>query len=178
MKRLTRRQRRAVAVVVTMTMAAAVLVVQSMGRSRPEWFVTRGTVRHISDGDTFTLSNGERVRLIEIDAPEIMGGQGDLARKSLAALKKLVGRKVVRLERGPRTRDKYDRLLAYVFVEASPGAAELFVNAELVRLGHARAKIWEGPGARWEAVLAAEAEAREAGRGMWAVDNASQRTPE
>ena len=98
------------------------------------------------------------------------GGQGDFAKQSLAALVKFIGGKVVRLEPGPRARDKYDRMLAYVFVEAEPGAAELFVNAELVRAGLARAKIWEGPGKRWDAVLAAEAEAREAGRGMWATD--------
>jgi endonuclease YncB( thermonuclease family) len=170
MKRLSRRRRRAIAIVVTMTVAVVILVAQSGERTRREWFVTRGRVRRVTDGDSFTLSNGERVRLLEIDAPEIMGAQGDLARKSLGALVKFIGGKVVRLEPGPRMRDKYDRMLAYVFVEAEPRAAEVFVNAELVRAGLARAKIWEGPGARWDAVLAAEAEAKEARRGMWAAD--------
>ena len=60
-------------------------------------------------------------------------------------------------------------MLAYVFVEGEPGGAEVFVNAEVVRAGLARAKAWGGPGGRWDAVLAAETEAREAGRGMWAA---------
>ncbi len=177
MRRLTRRQRRAVAVVVTMVTAAAVVMTRSRGGSAGKWALKRGTVRSVADGDSFTLTNGERVRLLEIDAPEMVGAQSDLARQALAALVKFIGRKDVRLEPGPRMRDKYDRLLAYVFVEAEPGAAELFVNAELVRAGLARAKTWGGAGVRWDAVLAAEAEAREAGRGMWAA-GASHRAAE
>ena len=169
MKRLTRRQRRAVAVVVAMTAAAAVVVARSRARSGGTWFVTRGRVRRVSDGDSFTLANGERVRLLEIDAPEIGGEQADLAKASLEALVRLMGGKTVRLEPGPRLRDKYDRMLAYVFVEGEPGAADVFVNAEVVRAGLARARVWGEPGARWDDVLAAEAEAREAGRGMWAA---------
>lgn len=172
MKRLSRRQRRAVAVVVAMTAAAAVLVARSRARSGRGWFVTRGTVRRVSDGDSFTLTNGSRVRLLEIDAPEMTGENADVARQSLAALVGMIGGKVVRLQPGPRMRDKYDRLLAYVLVEGEPGAAEIFVNAEIVRAGLARAKIWGKPGAKWDAVLAAEAEARGAGRGMWSATDA------
>ena len=106
---------------------------------------------------------------VEIDAPEIGGEQADLAKASLEALVRLMGGKTVRLEPGPRLRDKYDRMLAYVFVEGEPGAADVFVNAEVVRAGLARARVWGEPGARWDDVLAAEAEAREAGRGMWAA---------
>ncbi len=175
--RLTRRRRRAVAVAVSMTVAAAILVARSCRVSRPGYFVTRGRVRRVTDGDSFTLTNAVRVRLLEIDAPEMTGGSTELARESRAALVGMIGGKAVRLEPGPRTRDKYDRLLAYVFVESDAGetqragadAPELFVNAELVRAGLARAKIWGKPGARWDAVLAAESEAREAGRGMWAA---------
>jgi len=168
MKRLTRRQRRAVAVVAAMAAAAAVLVVRSGMEPRRPWSVTRGTVRRVADGDSFALTNGERVRLLEIDAPEMAGAQAGPARQSLDELVRLIGGKVVRLEPGPRARDKYDRMLAYVFVESEPGAAEVFVNAEIARLGLARARIWDKPGARWDAVLAAESEAREASRGLWA----------
>ncbi|MHC4249455.1 MAG: thermonuclease family protein [Planctomycetota bacterium] len=169
MKRLTRRQRRAVAVVVAMTAAAAVVVARSRARSRGKWFVARGKVRRVSDGDSFTLANGERVRLLEIDAPEIAGEQGELAQQSLAALVELIGGRVVRLEPGPRMRDRYDRMLAYVFVEGEPGAADVFVNAEVVHAGLARAKTWGKPGRRWDDILAAESEARDAERGMWAA---------
>jgi len=165
--RTTRRQRRAVAVVAAMVAAAAVVVARSRARQRGGWFVTSGTVRRVSDGDSFTLSSGERVRLIEIDAPEMAGERAGLASRSRAALVSLIGGKVVRLEPGPRLRDKYDRALAYVFVEAKPGAAEVFVNAEVVRLGLARAKTWGPAGVRWDAVLAAETDAREGQRGMW-----------
>jgi len=168
MRRLSRRQRRAVAVVVAMVTAAAVVVARSRMRSRKGWYVTSGTVRRVSDGDSFTLTNGERVRLLEIDAPEMTGERAEFAIRSRAALINLIGGKVVRLEPGPRLRDKYDRALAYVFVEAKPGAAEVFVNAEVLRAGLARAKTWGPAGARWDAVLAAETEAREDRRGIWA----------
>ena len=173
MRRLTRRQRRAVAVVVAMVTAAAVVVARSRARRRGGWFVTSGTVRRVSDGDSFTLTNGERVRLLEIDAPEMGGERAELASRSRAILNNLIGGKVVRLEPGPRLRDKYDRALAYVFVASEGGGAEVFVNAEVVRAGLARAKTWGPAGARWDAVLAAETDAREAGRGMWAEIGAS-----
>jgi micrococcal nuclease len=170
MRRLTRRQRRAVAVIVTMLTAALVVMTRSRGGSAGKWALTRGTVRSVADG--------ERVRLLDVDAPEMAGGTPALASASRAELARLIRRRVVRLERGPRLRDKYGRLLAYTFVEGEPGGAEVFVNARLVRSGAARAKTWGEPGGRWDEIVAAEADARDGRRGMWASAGASRKADE
>lgn len=122
-------------------------------------------VRQVFDGDTISVSGVGVVRLIGVDAPEKHGSYrasepfGDAAAKYLRAL--LVG-EVVRLEYdGPRT-DPYKRTLAYVFL--SDGR---LANLEIIRAG------WAEVYRRFEyqrkpAFLAAEREARDARRGMWA----------
>lgn len=140
-------------------------------------FPTRGTVRRVVDGDSFHLTNYAEIRMLELDAPEMRGANVELAKRSREALVKLIGWKVIRLEPGPRERDRYGRFLAYVFVadqnRRGDAEAELFVNAEIVRLGLARARTWGAPGARWNEILVAGKEAREARRGMWGKDTSS-----
>jgi len=75
---------------------------------------------------------------------------------------KLVEGKEVRLERDISETDRYGRLLRYVYVD------DVLVNAELVRQGLAQAKAYP-PDTRYQGYLEEmEAEAREAGRGIWA----------
>lgn len=77
------------------------------------------TVATVYDGDTITLKNGERVRLLGLNAPEIdshyrrgeAGGQQ--AKKWLASK---LQKSVVFLEYGQQKRDKYKRLLAHLFL--------------------------------------------------------------
>lgn len=105
-------------------------------------------VTRVVDGDTLLLENNERVRLIGIDTPEMHGsdklkrdsqrsGQDAAAIKELGIqsyefTKKLVEGKRVRLEFDVDKFDKYNRLLAYVYL--SDGT---FVNAEIVEQGYA-----------------------------------------
>jgi micrococcal nuclease len=71
----------------------------------------------------------------------------------------------VRLERDVEERDRYGRLLAYVY-RVSDG---LFVNAELVRQGYAQV-LTIAPDVRHSARFEALArEARRRGRGLWAA---------
>jgi endonuclease YncB( thermonuclease family) len=72
-------------------------------------------VARIVDGDTLELGNGETVRLVGIDTPEV--GQCGYDRAS-AALSRLVLGKQVRLTRSDEDRDRYGRLLRYVDVGA------------------------------------------------------------
>ena len=114
-----------------------------------------GTVTHIVDGDTLDVvfltseenngaNNGakakgptERIRLIGIDTPETKRPDtpvecfGREASSALAALIP-IGTPVM-VERDVEERDRYGRLLGYVF-RASDG---LFVNHEMVRAGMA-----------------------------------------
>lgn len=69
----------------------------------------------------------------------------------------------VRLERDREARDRYDRLLAYVF-RARDG---LFVNLALAREGYAR-PLWIAPNRAYAPDLdAAVAHARSGGLGLW-----------
>jgi endonuclease YncB( thermonuclease family) len=70
-------------------------------------------VTHVVDGDTIDLGNGERVRLVGIDTPEV--GQCGYD-EATAKMERLVLGKRVRLFESDEDRDRYDRLLRYVEV--------------------------------------------------------------
>jgi micrococcal nuclease len=126
-------------------------------------------VLKVTDGDTVHVQyqgQDERVRLIGIDTPEVpwYGGPGECfgVEAGLYARERLDGRRI-RLEFDVDRRDRYDRLLAYVYV-----GDELF-NVTLVREGYATADP-VSPDTRRAALFAsAEAEARAAGRGLWSA---------
>ena len=119
-------------------------------------------VTRVIDGDTITIEGGYKVRYIGIDAPEIYPQVEAFGIEAWQANRKLVEGKEVRLERDISETDRYGRLLRYVYVD------DVLVNAELVRLGLARAKAYP-PDTRYQEYLEEmEAEAREAGRGIWA----------
>lgn len=129
----------------------------------------------IADGDTLELPGGERVRLVQIDAPEL--GEGECyARAATGVLAELVPPGTsVRLEADPRLddRDRFDRLLRYVHRDG------LNVNLELVRRGAAAPWFFGGDHGRYaDELLAAAREARQAGRGLWSACPATQLEPE
>jgi len=119
-------------------------------------------VTQVIDGDTIVIEGGYRVRYIGIDAPEIYPEMEACGMEALQANRVLVDGKEVRLERDVSETDKYGRLLRYVYVN------DIFVNAELVREGLAYAGAYP-PDTKYQAYLEKlEAEARQAGRGIWA----------
>ena len=65
------------------------------------------------------------------------------------------------LERDVETRDKYGRLLAYVYVDGAR------YDDELLRLGYARLLVIPPNGSHARALLRAELDARAAHRGLW-----------
>ena len=116
----------------------------------------------IVDGNTIIIEGGYEVRYIGIDTRE-NHPEAEITRvRALKLNRDLVEGKVVRLEKDVSDKDKYGRLLRYVYVD------DLFVNAELVRRGLAWAKAYP-PDTKYQDYLTQlENEAREAGRGMWA----------
>ena len=119
-------------------------------------------VIEVIDVDTITIEGGYRVRYIGIDTPEIHPDLEAFGIEAWQANRKLVEGKEVRLERDVSETDKYGRLLRYVWVD------DILVEAELVRQGLARAKAYP-PDTKYQDYLEQmQAEAREAGRGMWA----------
>lgn len=121
-------------------------------------------VARVVDGDTIKLVNGERVRYIGINTPETKHPKKAVeyfGKEASAANKKLVGGKLVRLEFDVQKRDRYDRLLAYVYV------GDIFVNAWLVENGFAQVSTYP-PNVKYKDLfIKLQGEAREKGTGMW-----------
>ncbi|HVM11351.1 MAG TPA: thermonuclease family protein, partial [Actinomycetota bacterium] len=126
-------------------------------------------VVRVVDGDTIRVRRGGReepVRLIGIDTPEMgfFGGVREcFAREaSRFATGHLLGRRV-RLELDVERRDRYDRLLAYVWLDG-----RLF-NEMILRQGYASVATYP-PNVRYvERFLRAERQARAEGRGLWSA---------
>ena len=117
-------------------------------------------VVQVIDGDTIVIDSGHHVRYIGIDTPEIGEPFYEEAKQ---ANKGLVSGKTVLLERDVTERDKWGRLLRYVYVDG------IFVNAELVRQGYARVYPYGTfPDVKYYDILKqAEEEAKQAKRGIW-----------
>lgn len=89
-----------------------------------------GVVTGVTDGDTLVVKIGgrqERVRLIGVDAPE--KGQGFWGEKATQFTRERAFKRTVTLELDVQERDRYGRLLAYVYVNGS------MLNEELLREG-------------------------------------------
>jgi micrococcal nuclease len=122
----------------------------------------------VVDGDTIVLTGGERVRYIGVDTPESVKPGTPVqcyAKAASHANERMVAGEPVRLRFDAERRDRYGRLLAYVY-RASDG---LFVNAELVRRGYA-VTLTIPPNVAHAAEFAHLARsARRAGRGLWSA---------
>ena len=130
-----------------------------------------GQVVKVVDGDTIHVLVGgrrEKVRYIGIDTPETHHPTKPVqcyGVKASAYNARLVGGERVRLVRDVEERDRFGRLLAYVY-RVRDG---LFVNAELARLGYART-LAIAPDVRYARRFSTLVhEAREAGRGLWSA---------
>jgi micrococcal nuclease len=131
-----------------------------------------GEVVRVVDGDTIhvLLPDGtkEKVRYIGIDTPESVKPTTPVecfAKAASARNAELVGGERVRLRTDVEERDRYGRLLAYVY-RARDG---LFVNAALVREGYATQLTFPPNVAHADEFRRLAREAREAGRGLWSA---------
>lgn len=126
-------------------------------RLGPEPTEVKQVIRVI-DGDTIEIEGGVHVRYIGIDTPEV--GQC-LADQATAENSQFVAGKDVKLETDIEKYDKYGRLLAYVFVD------NIFVNKKLVQDGFAMVTTYPPDVKYVDQYLAAQKEAKDAGRGLW-----------
>lgn len=121
-------------------------------------------VARVIDGDTIELENGERVRYIGIDTPETVDPRRPVQCFGVESSKKnkeLMEGRSVRLEKDITNRDKYNRLLRYVWV------GDTFVNLELVKQGFAQSYSYPPDIKYQNQFVAAQKEAREAKSGLW-----------
>jgi micrococcal nuclease len=128
-------------------------------------------VIRVIEGDTIEVDvarhQREKVRYLGINTPETTHprqGVEPFGPEAREANRRMVEGQTVRLEFDVQTRDRFGRLLAYVYV------GDLMVNAELVRQGYAQAATYP-PNVRYqELFLRLQREAREAKRGLWGRD--------
>jgi micrococcal nuclease len=118
----------------------------------------------VLDGDTIVVSGGDKVRYVGLNTPESHHPEKlpeYCSREAFEANRRLVAGKTVRLEYDKRRRDKYGRLLAYVYVDS------LFVNAELIRQGYARVSTYKENQRYHEEFERLQQGAIAARRGLW-----------
>ena len=130
-------------------------------------------VKWIDDGDTILLADGRRVRYIGVNAPEVAHPEkGQVAEPfGVAASKQnkcLVYGHRVRLDFDREKKDRYGRVLAYVYLEDGT-----FVNLKMVESGYAYV-LYLKPNTRFDRTLIkAQRRAMASGRGIWSDWTAS-----
>ena len=121
----------------------------------------------VIDGDTIVVDMSgkeERVRLIGVDTPETVHPEKPVeyfGKEASEFTKNMVEGKELRLEYDWQKRDKYGRLLAYVYLMDGT-----FLNAEIIKQGYGFAYT-KFPFKYLEEFRKYEREARESGRGLW-----------
>lgn len=125
-------------------------------------------VIRIIDGDTIVVNNGsknEKVRFIGINTPETVDPKSPIERygkEASAFTRRMLEGKKVRLEYDIQQRDKYLRLLAYVYLENG----QMF-NRMLVEEGYAQA-MTVPPNIKYQQdFIRLERKARENNKGLW-----------
>lgn len=122
-------------------------------------------IADVIDGDTFRLNDGEKVRLIGVDTPEISSDnetERQLGLKAKQMAEKLLKGKKVRLDYDVQKRDRYGRLLAYVYLDDG-----VFFNELLLREGYAQV-MTVPPNVKFaDHFIKVQREARDNNRGLW-----------
>lgn len=123
------------------------------------------TVKKVFDGDTILLNNGQKVRLLGINTPEVAGPNKDNEAGGEAAkawLKQKLEHRKVRLEGDVEKQDKYQRTLAHVFTEDKQ-----HINLALVQQGLAVLNIYP-PNLKYvDALVTAQQAAEKVELGVW-----------
>jgi len=120
-------------------------------------------VVRIHDGDTLTISTGEKVRFLQIDTPEISPAEcyGAEAHKALVGI---IGESPITLESDSVSDDidQYGRILRYIKI------GKVNVNLKLVEIGAATPFFFKGEKGKYSAQLLKAAQNAKAKKiGLW-----------
>lgn len=130
-----------------------------------------GTVLSNHDGDTLLVKIGnkkEKVRLLGVDTAEI--AQGYWGSEAQKFTEKTTKGKEIKLETDVQERDKYGRLLAYVYVD------NVFINELLVKEGYAQLLTY-APNVKYvDTLKKSQEEAKASSKGIWGK-NGLKETP-
>ncbi len=153
---------RALAAALTATMVALLALPSVPARAtHPSCVVDR-----VIDGDTFVCTDEARVRLLQINAPELRDCGGEWGKAALAFLFLPPGT-IVRLDYDEINLDRFGRHLAAPVVTGTDGA-DYNISIVLVYVGLARAAYYGDNAKYLEWARAAEHWARTAQWNMWA----------
>ncbi|MBD3263900.1 MAG: hypothetical protein GF375_02210, partial [Candidatus Omnitrophica bacterium] len=132
---------------------------------------TQVKVKEVIDGDTVILENGEMLRYLGIDTPEVRvreGGDFQYLPQPFSLEAKRYNEEVaegryIRVEFDVQRRDRYGRLLGYCF------AKDVFINAKMVEEGFA-VIYTRPPNLKYaEHLLGLQRKARAENKGLWGV---------
>ena len=128
-------------------------------------------VRSVTDGDTLRLSDGRKIRLIGINAPELAHDNRPsqaLGQDAKSALTRLLAQtqKHINLQYGSQHQDKYQRTLAHVYL-----ADGRSVQAGLLESGMATAFTTPPNDNHSDCYQSVEKTAIQQRRGVWALDS-------
>ena len=122
------------------------------------------TVIKVYDGDTITLSNGDRIRLLQIDAPELSPAEchGEASRNALVQLLNYPGLLTLKADKNLDKVDRYGRQLRYVFI------GKTNINLKLVEIGAAAPYFYKGERGMYSSqILEAAQNAKAKSLGLW-----------
>lgn len=132
------------------------------------------TITKVYDGDTVTLSTGERVRFLQIDTPELSPAEcyGEEARSALVSLLNTPGQLSLKSDSNLDKVDRYGRLLRYVFI------GKTNINLKLVEIGAAAPYFYRGEKGQYSNLLLKAAQTAKAkSLGLWKNCPGTRLTP-
>ena len=162
---LTSSARAALSLVILVAIGAGLVGPRAAGGQSAR---TQARVLSVIDGDTIEVlveGRRERVRYIGIDTPEVWPEERRECFGTEATVRngQLVGGQTVELESDVTDRDRYGRLLRYIWI------GETFVNAELLVEGFAQVTTYPPDVHYVELYRELQRQARQAGRGLWSA---------
>ncbi|WP_203362493.1 thermonuclease family protein [Bacillus sp. REN10] len=132
----------------------------------------RGVVSYVVDGDTMDVllpdHTTERVRMILVDTPETKHprlGVQPFGPEASAYTKELLTDKEVKLEMDVQERDRYGRMLAYVWLDGE------LVNEQLIAEGLARVAIFPPNTKYVDRFEKVQKEAQKQKKGIWSIED-------
>jgi endonuclease YncB( thermonuclease family) len=131
----------------------------------------KGVVAEVRTGDAVVLRGGQVVRLVGVEAPH---GEDPFAAQARDALSRLVLGQEVQLMFGGARQDAYGRTLAHL--KLTHGGA--WIEQTLLQAGDVRVHTYPDNRALGRVMLDAEAKARQARRGLWALPDYQVRLPD
>ena len=121
-------------------------------------------ISSVYDGDTVTLSTGAKIRLLQIDTPELSPNEcyGQEARLALVRILSEPGKVSLKNDPNLDSADQFGRLLRYIF------KGKTNVNLKMVEIGAASPYFYRGErGAYSKSLLKAAQDAKRKSLGLW-----------